>query len=193
MVLAQRFPGGDEAFTGMVQRAGAVAAINGTFFDKYTRRPIGDIVVHGQLRHSGRMGTAMAITPDNQVRFGRVVWGHAADWSGYETVLACGPTLVKDGHIPLDPSGERFRDPHVLGAGVRSAVGLTAERRLLLVSIPRAITLSKLAAVMQALHCVDAMNLDGGASMAMYYRGKVVLPAGRRLTNVLVVSEKGSE
>jgi len=136
------------------------------------------------------MGTAMAITPDNKVAFGRVVWGYTADWSGYETVLACGPTVVKNGQVDLKVPQERFRDPHVLGAAVRTAVGLTANNRLLLVTITRGVTLAKLAQVMKALGCVDAMNLDGGASMAMYYRGKVVVPAGRRLTNLLVVHEK---
>ncbi|MBI3946779.1 MAG: phosphodiester glycosidase family protein [Armatimonadetes bacterium] len=188
-VLAQDFPGGDEPFTSLVKRSGAVAAVDGTFFDKYTRIPIGDIVINGKQCHQGRMGTAMAITPQNKVLFGRVVWGHAADWTGYETVLACGPTLVKSGQVDLKVSEERFRDPHVLGSGVRVALGLTAANKLLLVAVPRGITLAKLAETMKALGCVEAMNLDGGASMAMCYRGKVVVPAGRRLTNALVVYE----
>jgi exopolysaccharide biosynthesis protein len=42
---------------------------------------------------------------------------------------------------------------------------------------------------MQALGCEQALNLDGGASMAMYYRGRTVLSPGRKLTNVLLVYE----
>ena len=39
----------------------------------------------------------MAI-PKNEV-FSRVAWGRTADWSGYETVLAAGPTLIKQGRV----------------------------------------------------------------------------------------------
>jgi exopolysaccharide biosynthesis protein len=52
------------------------------------------------------------------------------------------------------------------------------------------VTLGHLALIMRTLGCVDAMNLDGGASMAMYYRGRVILPAGRRLTNILTIHER---
>lgn len=191
VVTARGFPGGDEPFPSMVKRSGAVAAINGACFDKQTKLPIGDLVADGRVLREGRMGTALAITPGNQALFGRVEWGHSIDWTGYETVLACGPTLVKGGVIDLRVAEERFRDPHVLGAGVRSAVGLTADQRLLWVSVPARITLGRLAQVMRALGCVDAMNLDGGASQAMYYRGRTVIPAGRPLTNILVVCERG--
>jgi len=33
------------------------------------------------------------------------------------------------------------------------------------------------------------MNLDGGSSTAMYYRGKTITTPGRRLTNVLLIYE----
>lgn len=191
VTVPKLFPGGDESFTSMVKRSGAVAAINGTFFSKGSLLPIGDIVSDGTLLYEGRMATAMAVTPKNKVLFGRVVWGHSADWTGYETVLECGPTLLKQGKVDLKLEQEGFHDPHVLGAANRSAVGLTADNHLLLVCVTSGVTLSKLAQMMKALGCVEAMNLDGGASMAMYYRGRVVLPAGRNLTNILVVSENG--
>ena len=46
----------------------------------------------------------------------RVVWGHAADWSGFQTVLACGPALVLNGQMDVQPELEGFHDPHVMGA-----------------------------------------------------------------------------
>ncbi len=187
------FPNSDESFGSILGRTQPTAAINGTFFDKRTLKPIGDIVIDGRLVHRGLMGTALAITGDNQAIMRRVTWGRAQDWSAYETVLACGPTLVRHGVIDLDPSGERFRDPHVLGAGCRSACGLTAGGKLKLVSVTSGVRLRKLAEMMLALGCVDAMNLDGGASTAMYYRGRTILPAGRELTNVLVAWEDEAE
>lgn len=183
------FPHADEPFGTIVSRVKPTAAINGTFFDKKTFKPIGDIVIDGRLVHKGLMGTALAITEDNRAVMRRVTWGRAQDWTDYETVLACGPTLVRDGVIEIDVAGERFRDPHVLGAGWRSACGLTASGKLKLVSVPSAVSLEKIAEMMLAAGCVDAMNLDGGASMAMYYRGRTIVQAGRELTNVLVAWE----
>jgi len=191
--LAQGFPGTDESFDSMIERSGAVAAIDGTFFSLDNKYPIGDIVVDGALQHQGMMGTALAIAPDNSASFGRVTWGHAADWSGYDTVLACGPTLVSQGRIDLQAEAEGFRDPHVLGLASRSAVGRTADNQLLLVSIPDSVTLQTLASTMQELGCVQAMNLDGGASTAMYYRGSVVLSPSRPLTNLLVIYQNRVE
>jgi exopolysaccharide biosynthesis protein len=190
LTVAQgNFPHANESFASMVGRTKPTAAINGTCFDKQTLKPIGDLVINGRVVHRGLMGTALAITAHNRAVIRRVSWGHAEDWSAYETVVACGPTLIRDGQIDLRPAEEGFRDPHVLGAGVRSAGGLTAAGKLLLVSVPRAVTLRKLAEVMQALGCEQALNLEGGASMAMYYRGRTILSPGRKLTNVLLVYE----
>ena len=186
------FPHANESFSSILSRTKPTAAINGTFFDKGTLKPIGDIMIDGRLVHKGLMGTALAITADNQAVMRRVTWGHAEDWTAYETVLACGPTLVRDGAIDLDPAGERFRDPHVLGAGCRSACGLTADGKLKLVSVTSGVRLRKLAEMMLALGCADAMNLDGGASTAMYYRGQTIVSAGRQLTNVLLAWENES-
>ena len=40
---------------------------------------------------------------------------------------------------------------------------------------------------MKAIGCVEAMNLDGGASIALAHKGEILVPAGRFLTNVIVV------
>jgi exopolysaccharide biosynthesis protein len=188
-VATPGFPHANEEFTHILSRTHPTAAINGAFFSKSNLAPIGDIYVDGHLLRQGLMGTALAIRADGTAQIRRVTWGHAEDWSAYETVLACGPTLVRAGVLDLTPGAEGFRDPHVLGAGSRSACGLTRDGKLILVSITSSITLTRLAQVMLALGCTDAMSLDGGASVAMYYRGKVIASPGRRLTNVLLIYE----
>lgn len=40
---------------------------------------------------------------------------------------------------------------------------------------------------MIALGCKDAMNLDGGASSALYVNGKFVKAAGRNLNTIFMV------
>lgn len=195
VVVADSFPTGDENFKSMLSRSNPVAAVDGTFFSKGAiKKPIGDIVVEGQLVHFGGMGTALAITEDNQVDFREVEWGRHADWTGYKTVLACGPTLLLDGQVAIHPEEQQFRDPHVLNPAGRVAVGITKDRVLLIVVIKSAVSLKKLAEIMQALGAYEAMNLDGGASMALYHKSHGVLVSpGRKLTNLLVVYDKGTQ
>jgi len=186
-MVANGFPGRAEPFESMVARAKPTIAINGAYFSKDTLLPIGDIVVNGEQMRKGMMGTAFAVTRDNQATIKRVVWGHAANWSGYNTVIACGPALVLNGKADVQPEAEGFRDPHVMGAARRMGIGLTADRRLLIVTTLAPVTFERWAAVMRALECQDAMNLDAGASLAMYYRGKTLIKPGRPLTNLLLV------
>src|SRR5690349_17127315 len=73
-------PQGSESFESMVKRSGAVAAINGAYFTPPDGPPIGDIVCGGRLIHRGMMGTALAVTKENEAIIRRVVKDHAEDW-----------------------------------------------------------------------------------------------------------------
>lgn len=180
-------PSSAEPFTTLVARSRPVIAVNGAYFSKETLKPIGDIVCNGRLVTKGLMGTALAVTRENEAVIKRVRWGRAEDWSRYETVLACGPALMLDGRVDVQPDTEGFHDPHVMGSTRRMGVGLTSDRHLLIVNTLAPVTFEKWAEVMRSLGCSDAMNLDAGASMAMYYRGRMLLTPGRHLTNLLTV------
>lgn len=41
--------------------------------------------------------------------------------------------------------------------------------------------------------CLEAMNLDGGASVGLAHQGQILLPPGRNLTNVLVVYDRDNQ
>lgn len=108
------------------------------------------------------------------------------DWSSAQEALGCGPLLVQGDAISVNPADEGFKDPKILtDAGDRSAVGLTRAGHLLLVTCPSA-TIEQLAAVMKALGCVEAMNLDGGASSGLWFRGKYLATPGRDISNALL-------
>ncbi|MEO7720080.1 MAG: phosphodiester glycosidase family protein [Capsulimonas sp.] len=184
------FHGGDELFSSMVKRNRPIAAINGAYFDKITKYPIGDLVAEGKLIHSGRMGTALAIKTDGAPEMRRVDWGHAADWTGYRTVIACGPALVLDGKIDVNPELERFSDPHVMGSTSRMAIGYTSDMHLILAHIQTPVTFRREAQIMLSLGCVGAMNLDAGASLGMYYKGQFLATPSRRLTNIICIYER---
>ena len=109
---------------------------------------------------------------------------------GVRTIVSGGPILIKDGTVvsqmePLfanDTSG-RFG---VSNAAPRTAVGATADNKLLLVSVSSA-TIQQMRELMSQLGCVDAFCLDGGGSTAMYYNGQVLSSPGRQLTTTLQV------
>ncbi|MCC6731067.1 MAG: phosphodiester glycosidase family protein [Chthonomonadales bacterium] len=185
--VASGFPGRAELFERMVARSRPLLAVNGAYFSKTTLAPIGDLVVDGRLVRSGLMGTALAIAPDGRALIRRVRWGHSEDWSAYSTVLACGPALVLNGQVDVHPEAEGFRDPHIMGSTRRMGVGITPDDRLLIVTTLAPVSFAEWARVMLGLGCRDAMNLDAGASLALYYRGRVLIRPGRALTNLLTV------
>jgi exopolysaccharide biosynthesis protein len=113
-----------------------------------------------------------------------VFWEHAQD------ALACGPRLVASGQISVNPEAEGFRDPKILSASCqRSAVGITRDRTLLLVTCTGA-SIRQLAQAMRALGAYDAMNLDGGASSGLWANGRYLTAPGRNISNALVVVKR---
>jgi tetratricopeptide (TPR) repeat protein len=186
-VLSLRYPGGAEPLGSICARERPVAAITGTFFSKTSMLPVGDIMIDGRLVHFGGMGSALAITPDNRASFRRIPWGRKQDWGPFETVMAAGPMLLENGNVALAPAHENFRDPRVLGRASRTAVGLTAKNKLLMVATRESVSLWELAKIMKGLGCVYAINLDGGSSTGLYYRGSTIVAPARSLVNLLAV------
>lgn len=179
-----------EAFPSFIRRLKPAAAINGTFFSKETLRPIGDIVLDAELVHFGGMGTAIAFARDG-VDIIRLPMSRHVDWSEHRAALAAGPLLVWNGFAKPRPGGEGFGDPSVFArAAPRSAVGVTADNRLLLVTTARGTSLGRLAAALRDLGAAYAVNLDGGGSAAMWCRGRMVKSPRRPLTNILAVYVK---
>jgi len=111
-------------------------------------------------------------------------------WSNVKEALGCGPRLMKNGQIAYDPESEGFSHPKIItNSGARSAVGVTKDGVLLLVTCSGA-TVRQLASVMKALGAYDAMNLDGGASSSLWANGKYLTAPGRNIGNALLVVRK---
>ncbi len=186
-VMSRRGNGTSEPFRQMIERANPNVAVTGTFFSLNDLQPVGDIVIDGSLVHFGGMGTALCITPANRAEMVTCEWGRHHDWRPYDFVVACGPRLLRDGRIVLDPHAERFRDKHMLAPNSRIAVGITRGNTLFFAMTHAPIYLGRLARVMQALGAVEAMNLDAGTSTGFYYNGATLAKPGRKLTNMIVV------
>lgn len=113
--------------------------------------------------------------------------GEGFTMDGMKTIVAGGPWLVRNGAVVTD-LGIFASDQNRFGKGSnpRTAVGATADGKLLLVNVSSA-TMQQMRELMLQLGCVNAFNLDGGGSTAMYYQGKTLATPGRELTTTLQV------
>jgi len=118
----------------------------------------------GHLTLGGQVTLRLQVSPDVEVL----------------SALGGGPRLVKDGRAQVPFAWEwftlRFHDTRA----PRTAVGITAARKLLFVTVDgrstrnTGMTLRELAALMVQLGAVEAMNLDGGGSATMVVGGRIV-------------------
>ncbi|MCW5943561.1 MAG: phosphodiester glycosidase family protein [Fimbriimonadaceae bacterium] len=111
-------------------------------------------------------------------------------WRRAVTGIGGGPKLVTRGAVDLRFEEEGFRDPKITSAsGARSLVGVDKEGRLVLAVSSG--TIREMANLMLALGCLEAMNLDGGASSGLWIEGQgYVRKPGRLLNNLLVLRRR---
>lgn len=100
-------------------------------------------------------------------------------FSAFPNIVGAGPLLIQNGQIVLDGKAERFSDAFVQERAARSAIGQTADGRILIVSaqgqtLGTGATLSEVAQIMQQLGAVNALNLDGGSSTTLYLGGQIL-------------------
>jgi len=119
------------------------------------------------------------------------------DWSQVEQAVGGGPWLLKDGRQYIDGKSESFPDVFCTARHPRTAVGITADGKLMIVTVDGRQTISKginlpdLASLMKKLGAVNAINLDGGGSTTLSYRGSIInSPSGgeqRQVADALLV------
>ncbi len=105
---------------------------------------------------------------------------------GLVSVVSGAPRLVQDGAAVTELEQGFTEARFTTAVSPRSAIGVNAAGKLVLVSVPGA-TIQQMRELMLALGCVDAFNLDGGASCGMYYDGTYLAKPGRELTVTLQV------
>lgn len=178
-----------EKTTALAARSGAVAAVNGSFFNM--KAPYGSV---NYLRVDDADLAPNRLSP-NAPGSGRTLQQGGAvatfrgglymlkgddlrTWERYiaaEDVVTTGPVLIAGGEPEPVKLAKFNTDRHP-----RTAAGRRADGTVLLVVAdgrsPQAagLTMGELQQVMLALGCRDAINLDGGGSTAMVVRGEVV-------------------
>lgn len=195
VVLADDKVGKVEDLSSIAKRHKAAVAVNGTFFDAYTsgayKAPYGYIVSGGEVKKTAS-GDKRTIFTYDQNLLAQLIPGkefsERYDEGRMEGALQAGPRLVADGKVALDVKAEGFKDPKILtGGGARSALGLTRDHKLILLTTGGA-TIPQLAEIMKQAGAYQAMNLDGGASSGLYYNGKYLTTPGRKISNALIVT-----
>ncbi len=107
-------------------------------------------------------------------------------WNQVRTLITGSPQLVKNGKVYNTYFKEKLQ--HSLShSATRTAVGVTHNNKLLMLTVSGKLSLTKLAQIMKRLGAKDALALDGGGSTDMYLKGKPVVTNYRPVTNALVV------
>ncbi|NOU97103.1 hypothetical protein GC093_28335 [Paenibacillus sp. LMG 31456] len=105
----------------------------------------------------------------------------------WESAIGVGPKLVTNGQVDVDFERDGFDDPKITGAAnTRSFVGVNGDGRLVMGTLSSA-TAVDMAQALVELGLVEAMNMDGGSSSALYADGSMKRAPGRLLSNALIV------
>lgn len=186
-VVSYGLPFCEEHFYSFICRARPIAAINGTYFNMETNTPVGEITIDGRQVNSSAIGTVLAITTDNRAFFFDAKKRKSISRKKIAMTIGAGPRLLRDGRLSRDFRHEGFKDPHIFQEAVRSGVGINAQGKLLFAVSRNAVTLERWGQTFLNLGCSDAMNLDGGGSTALFYRGVFLVNPTRKLSNILAV------
>jgi len=179
-------PGRGEYFDRMMVRLKPIAAINGTYFDP-EYRTLGDIVIDGKVVQRGCQRQGIGFTPGGGIGFLERRGSRRIDWRGYESGIAAGPRLVRNGKGDIDVVRDGFKPAAATKKAPRSVIGATKDGRLILCVVKDSVDLRTTARIMLELGAHNAVNLDGGMSCALYSRGKSLDTPVVALSNIIVV------
>ena len=166
-------------FDALVAGSSAVAMLNGGYFHPRTFSPVGDLVVDGKWLNQGRLRTGLAITKANTA----LLWtkGSGYDPRDLQTLIGTGPLLVRAYQINPVPQAEGYGDKAIWSRAARSAIGIIGDKKLVLVSTRKHLSLRELGKIMHKLGAKDAIALDGGSSVGMAWKGKVLIHPKRKI------------
>jgi hypothetical protein len=166
------------------------AAITGTFFGYESQQPVADVVVDGALVAEGHRGSAVGVDWQGRVHIFDTKFKSPIDWYSYRHLIRGAVRLISDGKVAPNPKAQHFTDPRIWGKAPRTGVGLTGDGRLVLMATKNRVTLSEFGKAMKTRGVKDAVAFDGGGSTMLYYRGELVLPPTRNLSNLFILHER---
>ena len=192
------------------KQAGAYLGINAQYFGD--NRPLGFLKINGEVKEVGRENSSTTFTGgvfvmnDMTPDIKKVSGNPEAALLPDETVLCCGPLLINEGKMEEMLTTDFHTKPHP-----RTAIGITKDERLLLVTVDgrfkdKAIGMSTtlLQELMYILGAFEALNLDGGGSTAMWIDGYGIVnrpcdglnwenPIERAVSSIIYILSKDTE
>ena len=192
---------------------GAIAAINGTFFDVANGGSVDFVKMNGVVVKQNVLGkngqrarhqqTAIVINDHGKLAFKK--WDNTPNWENNlpeKDVMLSGPLLLFNNLVEeLDTTSfTKARHP-------RSAIGIKANGKVILLTVDgrqdnsAGLSLHELTKVMRWLGCVSAINLDGGGSTTLWTEkmGVINYPSDnkkwdhdgeRTVANVVILKKK---
>lgn len=161
----------------IIAQEGAILGTNGGgFYDPNGEgsgnTPQGIVMVDGEYRWGGKYGEydCLAITDEGEIITGRRT-GEYLESRNTVYAVSYGPALIVDNVV---------QDLYISMPEPRTAVGQRENGQVLLLIVEGrqvgcvGVDLPTLAEIMHQLGAINATNLDGGASSAMYYRGTLL-------------------
>jgi len=112
-------------------------------------------------------------------------WGNneETDWSDVRTTIGAGPILLKNGEK------QKLNIIDLIDRDQRSFIGETEDRFLVMGTVDDVI-LDELADILKNMGLMNAINLDGGATSALMFDGKVITSPESDLCSALVITRK---
>ena len=192
---------------------GAVAAINGTFFDVANGGSVDFIKMNGTVIKQNVLGKngkrakhqETAIVINNKGNLVLKKWDNTPNWENNLTekdVMVSGPLLLFNRKVEvLDTT------PFTNARHPRTAIGIKANGKTILLTVDgrqensAGMSLHELTKTMRWLGCVSAVNLDGGGSTTLWVQntGVINYPSDnkkwdhegeRKVANVVILKKK---
>ena len=183
----------------IAKRYDAVAAINGGGFEDSGGvgnggTPVGLVVSEGKVKHTGRdrnYNITVGFDKDNIMVLAKNMSDDDAKAKGIRDAITFGPALIVNGE-PASVKGASS------GLNPRTAIGQRSDGAVLMLVIDGrqasslGATYSDLITIMLEYGAVNAINMDGGSSSLMYYKGEylnsgVVLTGSRKMPTAFIV------
>ena len=183
----------------IAKRYDAVAAINGGGFEDSGGvgnggTPVGLVISEGKVKHTGRdrnYNITVGFDKDNIMVLAKNMSDDDAKAKGIRDAITFGPALIVNGE-PASVRGESS------GLNPRTAIGQRKDGAVLMLVIDGrqasslGATYSDLITIMLEYGAVNAINMDGGSSSLMYYKGEylnsgVVLTGSRKMPTAFIV------
>lgn len=173
-------PGGCKLVSRMGKETGAIATVNGTYFDGKCKS-VTMVKVDGVIKAlNGRSRSVLGIDGANALQIATVSGGQ--DWAQAVHAMGGIPRIVTNGRVDVQEEG--YSESFATGRHPRTAVGLIDDRHAIIVTVDgrsttsKGMSLEKLAEFMIGLGAKQAVNLDGGGSTAMWIDSRFRDPAG---------------